>query len=94
MWRDPMDELIEDLERALPSESRDLLGGDTPLVVIQENAQAIIRRAEAKRRGEPVNFSEADRQREDERVRQAIRKLCGHDPEELSRSREPDAGVS
>ncbi len=75
-----MDELIEDLERVLPEEPRDVLGGETPPMVIQENAQAIIRRAEAKRRGEPVNFSEADRQREDERVRQAIRKLCGHDP--------------
>ncbi len=94
MWRDPMDELIEDLERALPSEPRDLLGEESLVVVVQEVAQAIIHRAEAERRGEPVNFSEADRQREDERVRKAIRKLCGHDPEELSRSREPDAGVS
>ena len=94
MWRDPMDELIEDLERAMPSQPRDLLGGETPLMVIQENAQAIVHRAEAKARGEPVNFSEADRQREDERVQQAIRKLCGHDPKELSRSRGPDAGVS
>ena len=50
MWRDPMDELIEDLERVLPEEPRDVLGDESPVVVIQEAAQLI-----TSGRGDEVN---------------------------------------
>ncbi len=61
MWRDPLDELIEDLERALPSEPRDLLGDESPVVVIQEAAQLI-----TSGRGDEVN---------NDRLRRVYRKL-------------------
>ena len=78
MWRDPLDELIEDLERALPAATR-------PVTTILEDIQIVVTAT--------LYDTKAERER-DPRYHQANERVTRYFEqlhERLSGSREPDA---
>lgn len=81
MWRDPLDELIDDLERIVPEERQERLTPQDFLVATQAMAQLAIKRADAEERGEPVETIDAELQHWYEQWRGAYRATFGHDPE-------------
>ena len=81
MWRDPLDELIEDLERALPAATR-------PVTTILEDIQIVV---SATLYGEDTTEAERERDPRYHQAHERVTRYFEQLHERLSGSRERDA---
>ena len=76
MWRDPMDELIEDLEQIAPPERPKYGGGQEALTDVQHWVQVILR-------SDHVDPDDPELKHAAEKGRRAMNRLLGR-PEDLT----------
>ena len=86
MWRDPMDELIDDLEQALPAPPRTAGRIVDPLYTLQRLREKCLRGIDYSSPLPPVDPDDPEVQRDREEFERAIRQL-GRQP----RNRTPGA---
>lgn len=77
LWRDPLDELIEDLERTLPAQDRSVESGLQPLEDVQMAIHALLHGSELERTQHAAKI---------QRLAPSIAQACRHGKQPASAS--------